>query len=52
MLSSMFSTAMAASIVAADKLSLYLGEHCDHANLGTVSPLEPGICIDLLQAQS
>lgn len=52
MISSILLTAMAADIVSTDKLSLYLGETCTNAVLGTVTPLEPGSCIEIGQAQS
>ncbi|KAK4498635.1 hypothetical protein PRZ48_009145 [Zasmidium cellare] len=52
MISSVILTAMAASIVSADKLSLYLGGNCNNAILDSVSPLDPGSCIEIGQGQS
>lgn len=44
--------ASAVAFAAADRLSLYLSQHCTNANLGVTSPLPLGSCIEFGQAQS
>jgi hypothetical protein len=48
----LFVIALTAFHAAADRLSLYLGDHCNNANQGNYEPVELGSCIEFNQAQS